>query len=207
MATKGFFSIWNHHKRLSQFFPLHFNTYVMGSMAIINLSLFQRGDRFSRQILTSINVAFWRLQSIPVLKGLIKNTVLELNPHGQLKTGTQNCNIKWSLCPPPPLRSHVIWCKQLNRGGLNAGPMFQTFNQHSASIGLICLVYCTLSPEQKTPHIKPMLAWCWASVADGGPTSKHNWFKFRLCSVWDFTNNIKITNDTDEWDLRLHISC
>ena len=34
IATKGFFSIWNHHKCLSQLFPIHLNTYVMGLRSV-----------------------------------------------------------------------------------------------------------------------------------------------------------------------------
>ena len=30
METNPVSSIWNHHKRLSQFFPIHLNTYVYG---------------------------------------------------------------------------------------------------------------------------------------------------------------------------------
>ena len=36
-------------------------------MAILNIVLSQRGGDFSRQNLTSIDVGFWRLKSIPAL--------------------------------------------------------------------------------------------------------------------------------------------
>ena len=66
-----FFSIWNHHKCLSYLFPLHLNTYVMGLQSLWIFYFFSAGIDFRRQNLTSTDVRFRRLQSIPALQGLL----------------------------------------------------------------------------------------------------------------------------------------
>ena len=45
LETKGFISIWNHHKRLIQLFPIYLNTYVMGLRPLEIFLLSQGGDR------------------------------------------------------------------------------------------------------------------------------------------------------------------
>ena len=45
LETKGFISIWYHHKCLIQLFPIHLNTYVMGLRPLEIFLLVQRGDR------------------------------------------------------------------------------------------------------------------------------------------------------------------
>ena len=34
---------------------------------------------------------------------------------------------------------------------------------------------CEIPDTWKTPDVDPMLLWCWASVADGGPTLQQHW--------------------------------
>ena len=68
---KHFLSIWNHHKCLSYLFPLHLNTYVMGLRSLCIFYFFSAGIDFWRQNLTSTDVRFRRLKSIPALQGLL----------------------------------------------------------------------------------------------------------------------------------------
>ena len=51
METNEFSSIWNHHKRLSQLFPIHLNTYVYGHYKYCYS--YSAGIDFRRQILTT----------------------------------------------------------------------------------------------------------------------------------------------------------
>ena len=61
LATKGFVSIWYHHKCLIQLFPIHLNTYVMGLRLLEIFLLLHCRDRLKssasdvcrRQILTT----------------------------------------------------------------------------------------------------------------------------------------------------------
>ena len=39
-------------------------------------------------------------------------------------------------------------------------------------------------PHHLTRYVDPALVWCWASVADGGPTLNHRWVNYRVC--WKF---------------------
>ena len=56
METKVFFSIWNYHKCLSQFFLIHLNTYGMGLRPLeICFTLLVRGS--------TLAVRIWRLQT------------------------------------------------------------------------------------------------------------------------------------------------
>ena len=55
-GDQRFFSIWNHHKCLSQLIPLYLNTYVMGQYKYPNY--FSARTVFGRQNLTSIDVRF-----------------------------------------------------------------------------------------------------------------------------------------------------
>ena len=67
ITMRQLFSIWNniHHTCLSLFLLLHLNTYFMhGFTAVLNVLPFRR------QYLTSIDVEFWRLNSVPALKDL-----------------------------------------------------------------------------------------------------------------------------------------
>ena len=48
METNEFSSIWNHHKRLSQLFPIHLNTYVYGQYKYCYS--YSAGIDFRRQI-------------------------------------------------------------------------------------------------------------------------------------------------------------
>ena len=70
-GDQHFFLIWNHHKWLSQLFPLHLNTYVMCLRPLEILYSFSVGIDFRRQDLTSTDVRSWRLKLTPALKGLI----------------------------------------------------------------------------------------------------------------------------------------
>ena len=68
MEIKDLFSIWNHHKCLRSSFesPYYWST------AIRNIcNSFSAGTFFRRQNLTSLDVRFWRLKTVPALKGLI----------------------------------------------------------------------------------------------------------------------------------------
>ena len=65
---KLFFSVWKQHKCLRLLFTIHLNTYGMGLRPLeIFLLLYSAGIDFSRQNLTSTDVRFWRLKSIPAL--------------------------------------------------------------------------------------------------------------------------------------------
>ena len=57
MEAKGVFSISNHHKYLSELFPINLNTYVMG-LRPLEIVLLLQGIDFSRQNLTSVDVRF-----------------------------------------------------------------------------------------------------------------------------------------------------
>ena len=65
----GVFSIWNRPKCLIQVMPIHLNTYdmlwVYGYYKYFKS--YSEGVDFSRQNLTSTDVRFWRLKSIPSL--------------------------------------------------------------------------------------------------------------------------------------------
>ena len=63
-----FFSIWNHHKYLSQLFLLHLNTYVMGTTAIKNILVLSARLYTSESV--STDVRFWRIKTVPALEGL-----------------------------------------------------------------------------------------------------------------------------------------
>ena len=52
------FLICNHRKYLSQLFPLHLNTYVMGRRELYIINSFGAGMQFRRQNLTSMDVRF-----------------------------------------------------------------------------------------------------------------------------------------------------
>ena len=56
---------------LSLLFPLHVNTYVMGLRHTF-FNSFSAGTVLIRQNLTSTDVRFWRLNTVPSLKGLIR---------------------------------------------------------------------------------------------------------------------------------------
>ena len=66
------FSIWNNHKCLSQLFLIHLNTYVMVYDHYKYFNSFGAGIFFIRQGLTSVDVRFWRLKTVPAPKGLIE---------------------------------------------------------------------------------------------------------------------------------------
>ena len=53
--------------------PLHSNTHVVALRSVYNS--FSAGIDFRRQNLTSTDVRFWRLKSIPALKGLSYRTI------------------------------------------------------------------------------------------------------------------------------------
>ena len=63
-------SIQNNNKCLSQLFQLHLNTYVMGLRPLYMFYSSSAGIDFKRQNMTSIDVRFWRLKTVPALKGL-----------------------------------------------------------------------------------------------------------------------------------------
>ena len=64
METKGVFSIWNHDKCLS----FHLNTHVMGLRPLyIYVYSYSAGIDFRCLNLTSTDVRFWHLKSIPAL--------------------------------------------------------------------------------------------------------------------------------------------
>ena len=106
----GFFSIWIHHKCLRQLFLIHLNTYVMGLRPLEICWFLQCGDRLIRQNLTSLNVRFWRIKTVPALKGLRAGSLISRALIKGLKIfsnyvwcslcGNQNCihdkNIFWS---------------------------------------------------------------------------------------------------------------
>ena len=56
------------HKCISQFFPPHLNTYVMGLRPISAFYPYSAVIDLKRKNLTSIDVRLWRLKSIPALK-------------------------------------------------------------------------------------------------------------------------------------------
>ena len=64
------FPICNHHNCLSLIFPLHLNTYVMALRHYKYFFCFSAGIVFIRQNLTSSDVRFWRINTVPALKGL-----------------------------------------------------------------------------------------------------------------------------------------
>ena len=64
------FPIWNHRKCLSQLFPVHLNTYVMGLGPLWIFHTYSAGIDFGRQNLTSTDVRFWRLKTVPALQWL-----------------------------------------------------------------------------------------------------------------------------------------
>ena len=63
-----FFSTWYHHKWLSQLFPIHLNTYVMGLWPLSIYYSFNAGIHVTRHNLTAMDVRFWRLNSYVTLQ-------------------------------------------------------------------------------------------------------------------------------------------
>ena len=103
MEIKGFRSIWNHHKCLSQLFPLNLNNYVMGHYKYLNS--YSAWIDFSRQILTSVYVKFWRLESNPALN--VEQNKMCLS--GKL--------VSWSLTRS--LCDRKVECSNANHQGLD----------------------------------------------------------------------------------------
>ena len=80
LKAKGFFAIWNHHNCLSQLFPIHLNTYVMGLRPLEIFLLLQCGDRlqssesdvYRRQILTTkVDPRTVRVKPLSVIKSFL----------------------------------------------------------------------------------------------------------------------------------------
>ena len=67
IETKGFFSFWNHHKCLSQSFWFIWIPMLWVYSHYKYAYSYSAGSDFSRQNLTSTDVRFWRLESVPAL--------------------------------------------------------------------------------------------------------------------------------------------
>ena len=65
---------------------------------------------------------------------------------------------------------------------------------------VIAFWFCTVLPTQKTRHVETMVFWCWASVADAGPTIKHHCFNV-LCLLERWNLFPKLAHRIGFWQL------
>ena len=81
MKTKGFISIWNHHKCISQPFPIHLNTYVIGLRPLEMFLFFQCRD----PVYTS-EYAVYRRQILTYKDGLRTERVKSWRPLSRIRS-------------------------------------------------------------------------------------------------------------------------
>ena len=124
---KGFFSFWNHHNVLVNYFRFIWTGAYLryGSTAIINILLFQCGSR----ILTS-DVIIWRIKSVPTLK-VLSNAVLFAENVNYSRMLVWN---DWEVIIPSRQKSSNQCC-------LNVFATSTTLGQHYTNIDLVFAGY------------------------------------------------------------------
>ena len=175
MESKGFFSGWNHHKCLKMYYS------------------FSAGTVFKRQNLISTDVWFWRIKTVPALK---RWNIFCINHGDQRCCKCWRLHLKISFHPleaaslPGEVTANTMFINEIhgNTYGIILAKRFATQNS-----------LCNANNHQHFRPFHPIMFYCWASVADKGPTLKQHWVNMCCCVFTTIVYLLMLTLITWMW--------